>query len=94
MKYIETLYKEISEKPHMSEIALALLQRSCFNFTLYQNHFLSLFTFFLSCKITEKTKEPILRSQLNGWRDREPDGPLIKPISCLPDFIYVGFVYS
>ena len=60
----------------MSEVGLVLLQRLYFNLMLYQNHVLSLFTFFLSCKKTGKTKEPILRSQLDGWRGREPDGPL------------------
>ena len=60
----------------MSKLGFTLLQRLCFNLTLYQNHVFSLFTFFLSSKKTVKTKEPILRSQLDGWRGSEPDGPL------------------
>ena len=72
----------------MSEVGSALLQRLCFNLTLYQNHVLSLFMFFILCKKTGKTKEPILRSQLDGWRDREPDGssdPLVAlQISYMP----------
>ena len=88
MKYNEILYKENSEKSRMSEVSMALLLRLCFNLTFNQNHVLSLFTFFLSCKKTGKTKEPILRSQLDGWGDREPDGPLgplvAFQISCMP----------
>ena len=76
MKYTEILYKKNNEKSHTSEVDLVLLQRLCFNVTLYQNHILSLFMFFLSCKKTGKTTEPILRSQLDGWKYREPDGPL------------------
>ena len=72
----------------MSEVGLVLLQKLCFNLTLYQNYVLSLFTFFLSRKRTGKTEEPILRSQLDGWRDREPDGssdPLVAlQISYMP----------
>ena len=60
----------------MSKLGFALLQRLCFILTLYQNQVLSLFTFFLSSKKTGRTKEPILRSQLDAWRGREPDGPL------------------
>ena len=92
MKYIEILYKENSEKSRMSEVSMALLLRLCFNLTFNQNHVLSLFTSFLSCKKTGKTKEPILRSQLDGWGDRA--GRPFRPISCFPNFMHASFVYS
>ena len=94
MKYTEILYKKNNEKSHMSEVGLVLLQRLCFNLMLYQNHVLSLFTFFLSCRKTGKTTEPILRSQLDGWRYREPDGPLGPLVAFQISYMLVLFTHS
>ena len=74
----------------MSEVGLALIQRLCFNLTLYSFNFRVL----SFMQKDRETKEPILRSQLDGWRDREPNGPLGLLVAFRISFISVLSTHS
>ena len=70
----------------MSEVGLALIQRLCFNLTLYS------FTFHV-LSFMQKDREN-KRSQLDRWRDREPNGPLGLLVAFRISFISVLSTHS